>query len=133
MKLPGDDVAAGAAEVDLPAGEPRDDEAAHRRRACADGEAVRGARRPVAGDDDERLSLVNPGSVVPSIVTGSVIAGSVEAGVIVCTPEPAIANAIRSCPEAAFASWIAARSVQLPEPSLQLPSPGSRPRRLRSS
>ena len=64
-----------------------------------------------------------PGWVVPSMVTGSVMNGRNEPGVIVCTPPPPMLKLITSTPALALACSMAARSVQVPVPSLQMPSP----------
>jgi len=68
----------------------------------------------------------NPGCVLPSMVTESEMRGRAVAGMIVCTPLP-IANAMVSCPDVAFASVMAARSVQVPGPAVlrQMPLPGT--------
>ena len=57
-------------------------------------------------------------------MTVPVIVGSELPVVIVWTPAPAIAKLIVSEPALALASWIAARRVQLPLESAQIPLPG---------
>src|SRR5438034_11396001 len=75
------------------------------------------------------------GGVGPIIVAGSVTAGRGDAGAIVNTTSgpqvvsprksmQSIPKRIVSAPDVAFASSIAARSVQIPPPS-QTPSPGA--------
>ena len=56
-------------------------------------------------------------------MTGSVIVGKADPGVKVWGPPPAILKWMLSAPAKAFASSMAARSVQLPPPSLHTPSP----------
>ena len=62
-----------------------------------------------------------PGWLSPSSHTGLEIVGSAEAGWIVCGPAPAIPNSMMP-PRPALVCWIAARSVQAPFPSSQIPS-----------
>src|SRR5262249_39618018 len=61
--------------------------------------------------------------VAPSMVTGPVTVGRADNGVMVGVAVPRL-KLIVSAPASAFASWIAARSVQEPVPSLQTPLPG---------